>query len=257
MTSQLSLRRRRHRGPRRAVGFTLVELMVVVGVIAILIGVLLPALVKARQASARAKCLSNVRQLCVAQAVYAATYRNALVAAGEGSTDLQGSWITLLEGKRTVHLARRCPADFSRYFSDEPLPGSPPPPAAPLYRTTSYAINNYVSPTHAPTGVTPPSKITQVRRSSQVIQFAELIGTGTYAGSDHIHVQDFYLAAAPNLTPGLIAKQLPIGLHGGVGQRAWQSLLNYGFIDGHAETLAVRDVYFDPNRNKFDPTVAQ
>src|SRR5437016_10130959 len=43
-------------------GFTLVELLVVLGAIALLMALLLPALVKAREAGRRAKCLSNMRQ---------------------------------------------------------------------------------------------------------------------------------------------------------------------------------------------------
>ena len=56
-------------------GFTLIELLVVVAVIAILIGVLLPALGKARQSAQSVQCLNNMRQLTVALMTYAADNR--------------------------------------------------------------------------------------------------------------------------------------------------------------------------------------
>ena len=66
------------RGSLRRRGFTLVELLVVIGIIAILVAVLLPSLSKARSAAARAVCLSNQRQLATALLLYGQMNKGAI-----------------------------------------------------------------------------------------------------------------------------------------------------------------------------------
>jgi len=64
-------RRRRH-------AFTLVELLVVIGIIALLISILLPTLSKARQTAQKSVCLSNLRQLGIAFRLYAVANKDAI-----------------------------------------------------------------------------------------------------------------------------------------------------------------------------------
>jgi prepilin-type N-terminal cleavage/methylation domain-containing protein/prepilin-type processing-associated H-X9-DG protein len=63
-------------------GFTLVELLVVIGIIALLISVLMPALGKARDQANSIKCMSNMRQIGQAYLMHASEHRNHVPTAG-------------------------------------------------------------------------------------------------------------------------------------------------------------------------------
>lgn len=67
------------RSTHRRYGFTLVELLVVIGIIAVLISILLPSMYKARRSAASAQCLSNLRQVGALLMVYATENRDYLL----------------------------------------------------------------------------------------------------------------------------------------------------------------------------------
>jgi prepilin-type N-terminal cleavage/methylation domain-containing protein/prepilin-type processing-associated H-X9-DG protein len=81
-------------------GFTLVELLVVIGIIAVLISLLLPALGRAREQAKNVQCLSNLQQIGLAMQMYMGNSKGVLMPSQYTGNFLNSTWPSTLVGQK-------------------------------------------------------------------------------------------------------------------------------------------------------------
>ena len=245
--------------PRRS-AFTLIELLVVISIIALLVGILLPALSAARNASRDAICLSNQRQLGIAFVSYATDNQNFMPRAafrpsgGRGTTlsllDADIFWTGLLvkDGYMPKDTSFLCPRfDAARESSAITIvEASEDNYSSNLWRNIDYSANLLLM-----------SAVVNGSRNLRVSQNYDNIT----APSEILTLVDgWYPIADPRHTahnPGVLQRAffvlrgfphapMPAGIIESVHARhANETNLQIAYADGHAATFAVNDI-FDP-----------
>lgn len=92
---------------KRHPGFTLLEILVVIGIIAVLAAILFPVISSATRAARNAACISNLRQLVMAQKMYSDDYDRTIVPARAGSI----TWCQTLQPLMKSSQIIICPED--------------------------------------------------------------------------------------------------------------------------------------------------
>ena len=228
----------------------------VIGLIALLIAILLPALSRAREAANQVKCMSNLRQLTIAFLMYANDNRGSFPGAADGDwgfirTPRPTDWIYWQAGRDVnesavaPYLAARGDAlrAVLRCPSDDPPPRQVPSGYPDPYNY-SYQMNYLLdgNPFEMPMPLYVPPRLQQVRHPSDKIVLGETYTRFLDYGSWNIG-SIAGTGAASNWRPVVpisIRHDQPSGLTDPVNNDTWHPLNpgrrgNVSFCDGHAE----------------------
>src|SRR5947209_1653471 len=163
---------------RRSSAFTLIELLVVIAIVAILIGMLLPAVQKVREAAARAKCQNNLMQLGLALHNYHGVYNRFPPARNPFSPPpplVHSALARLLPFVEQDNIGRVL--DFATppiYFAGAT------PPSAGNYTASITVVNLFLCPSDAVQGVVPGAVSLAVRPDGSMST------TDHYAGTNYV-----------------------------------------------------------------------